>query len=254
MLAIFRRDLMTYFNSATAWILSAVYLFITGLIFWKMTSAFSERCMMAGANPMMGGGGVPNVMNELIVPYVWWMGFLMMFILPMLTMRLIAEERRIGTLELLFTYPLSDAQIVGGKFLAALCVALFMLAFGFTSVLALSQKVQLEWNLVAMGFGGLILLASAFISFGLWTSSLTGSQMVAAVLTYGGLMMMWLVQVLDELIQPIKDQLGGLSIMEHLENMVRGNATSHDIVYYIAWIGLFLFLTCRVLESRKWSS
>lgn len=251
MLAIFRRDLSTYFNSATAWILSAVYLFITGLIFWKMTSAFSEHSAMAGS-PM--GGGVPNVMNELVVPYVWWMGFLMMFILPMLTMRLIAEERRTGTLETLFTYPLSDLQIVVGKFLSAFCVAGFMVIFAYVWVLALSAKVPLEWNLVGAGFVGLMLVASAFISFGLWASSLTGSQMVAAVLTYGGLMMMWLVQILDELIQPIKDKLGGLSVMEHLENIVKGNMTSHDFVYYIAWVALFLFLTCRVLESRKWSS
>jgi ABC-2 type transport system permease protein len=193
-------------------------------------------------------------MNELVVPYVWWMGFLMMFFLPMLTMRLIAEERRTGTLETLFTYPLTDLQIVLGKFLAALCVALFMIFFGYVWVAGLSTKVTVEWNLVGMGLVGLILYASALISFGLWASSLTSSQMVAAVLTYGGLMMMWLVQVLGDEIQFLIDKLGPLSVMEHLENMVRGNITTHDFVYYFAWIGLFVFLTCRVLESRKWST
>jgi len=72
--------------------------------------------------------------------------------------------------------------------------------------------------------------------------------------TYAGLMMMWLIQVLDELVQPVKESLGGLSVMEHLENMVRGNITTHDLVYYLVFITLFLFLTCRVLEARKWSS
>lgn len=252
MIAIFRRDLMAYFNSAMAWILMAVYLFVVGLIYGAMVKNFSEKSMMAGMGPF--GGQNPNIMDELITPYVWWMGFLMMFVLPLLTMRLIAEERRTGTLEMLFTYPLSDLQIVLGKFFAAMAVVILMLTLTLGSILALNQKAPLEWSLVGAGYGGLLLVAASFIAFGLWASSLTASQLIAAVITYGGLMMMWLMQVVDDVIPWAKDRFGALSIMEHLENMVRGNMTSHDLVYYVAWICLFLYLTCRVLESRKWST
>lgn len=253
MLSIIRRDLATYFNSAMAWILSAVYLFLTGIIFILMLSSFNDRSATAGM-PQMGGGN-PNVMNDVVVPYVWWMGFLLMFIVPMLTMRLFAEERRTGTLETLFTYPLSDLDIVLGKFTAALGLVTVMLGLGYSSVIALSQKVALDWSSTGLGFCGLLLVASAFISFGLWASSLTASQVVAAAVTYGGLMLMWLVEVLErDTLAPVKEKLGGLSVMEHLERLVRGNVTTHDLLYYVAWTGLFLFLTCRVLDSRKWSS
>ena len=252
MIAIFRRDLMAYFNSAMAWILMAVYLFVVGLIYGAMVKNFSEKSMMAGMGPF--GSQNPNIMDELITPYVWWMGFLMMFVLPLLTMRLIAEERRTGTLEMLFTYPLSDLQIVMGKFFAAMAVVILMLTLTMGSILALNQKAPLEWSLVGTGYAGLVLVAASFIAFGLWASSLTASQLIAAVITYGGLMMMWLMQVVDELIPWAKERFGALSIMEHLENMVRGNMSSHDLVYYVAWISLFLYLTCRVLESRKWST
>jgi ABC-2 type transport system permease protein len=251
-ISIYRRDLMSYFYSSLAWIISAVYLFILGLIYYAMVTNFSEQSMMAS---MGQAESSVNVMSQLVVPYVWWMGFLMMFILPMLTMRLIAEERRTGTLEMLFTYPLTEFQIVMGKFLAAMSVVAFMLLASFFSILSLSRYVSIDWHLIASGYVGLLLLGGCFVVFGIWTSSLTSSQMVAGVLTYGGLMTMWLVQaVVDKNFPVFKEKLGGLSMMEHLENMARGNLHSQDFVYYILWIVLFLFLTTRVLESRKWSS
>ncbi len=255
MWAVFKRDFFTYVNSAMAWIVTAAYLLVTGLIYSGSLKNFADRCMTAGMDPMRAGGA-PNVMQELITPYIWWMGFLMMFFLPMLTMRLFAEERRTGTLELLFTYPLTDADIVLGKFFSAMAVVCAMLSFSLVSIFTLSQKVQLEWNLVASGYAGLLLMAGAFVSLGIWASSLTSSQVVAAVVPYCGLMMTWLVQLLDEipLVATAKEKLGGLSLLEHLEAMVRGNITSHDLVFFLAWIALFLYLSCRVLESRKWSS
>jgi ABC-2 type transport system permease protein len=249
MLAIFKRDLAGYFNSVAAWVLAGAYLFLAGLIFTAMVKSFVDNSMMSG---MQGMGRQPNVMEELVVPYMWWLGFLMMFILPMLTMRLLAEDRRTGTLELLFTYPVSELEIVLAKYFAAMTVIGTMLALSACSLLYVNTRVALEWNLVASGYAGLLLLASAFVAIGLWASSLSDSQLVAACVTYGMAMMLWLMQILEEFILWFKERLGHLGMMAHLENFARGNLTSHDIVYYLALTGLFLFLTIRVLDSRKW--
>jgi len=249
MLAIFRRDLAAFFNSVTVWVLAGAYLFLAGLIFTAMVKSFADNSMMAG---MQGMGKGPNVMDELVVPYLWWLGFLMMFILPLLTMRLLAEEKRTGTLELLFTYPVNEWEIVLAKFSAALTVVGCMLGMSCLSLLYISGKVTLDWRLVGTGYLGLLLLGAAFIALGIWASSLSSSQVVAACVTYGLAMMLWLMQVLEEYVLFAKERLGNLGMMSHLENFARGNLSSHDFIYYLALVGLFLFLTVRVLDSRKW--
>ncbi len=252
MIAIFKRDVQAYFNTLTAWILGAVYLFIMGLLYCLMVSSFAERSMMAG---MQQYAQSPKIMEDLIVPLIWWMGFLMMFILPMLTMRLLAEERRTGTLEMLFTYPLSEWQIVLGKFSAAMSVVAVVLLFTLSSLVALSRKTHLEWSLIGAGYLALLCVAACYVAFGLWASSLSDSQVVAAVVSYGGLMLGWLAHlIMDRQFPKVKETLGSVSVLDHLEQVVRGNASSHDIVFYLVWIFLFLFLTVRVLESRKWSA
>lgn len=255
MWAVFKRDVAAYFNSPMAWIVSAAYLLVSGLIYSLSLKSFADRCMMSSMGGQMGGA-TPNVMQELVTPYLWWMGFLMMFFLPMLTMRLFAEERRTGTLELLFTFPLTDLDIVLGKFFSAMSVVCCMLLFSLISMVTLHQRVPLEWSQVGSGYAGLLLLAASFVSLGIWASSLTSSQVVAAVVPYGGLMMTWLIHSLDEFqtMATAKEKLGGLSLLEHLEKMARGNVTSHNIVFFVAWTALFIYLTCRVLDSRKWSS
>ncbi|MBX3167941.1 MAG: ABC transporter permease subunit [Candidatus Eremiobacteraeota bacterium] len=255
MLAIFRRDLSAYFNSITVWILTAAYLFVSGLIFTLMVSNFVESSM---GGPM--SGRTPNIMDELVLGYQWWLGFLMIFLLPMLTMRLLAEEKRIGTLELLFTYPVNEWEIVLAKFFASLLTVLGMLGMSCISLAYISSKTPLDWTLVASGYAGLALMASTLIAIGLWASSLSASQVIAACITYGLAMMLWLMQLLDKFLPEKLTQgfgedskgIGSLGIMTHLESFARGNISSHDIVYYLALTLLFLFLTVRVLDSRKW--
>lgn len=255
MLAIFRRDLSAYINSITVWVLTAAYLFVSGLIFTLMVSNFVESSMGGAMS-----GRTPNIMDELVLGYQWWLGFLMIFLLPMLTMRLLAEEKRIGTLELLFTYPVNEWEIVLAKFFASLLTVLGMLGLSCISLAYLSSKTPLDWTLVASGYGGLALMASTLIAIGLWASSLSASQVIAACITYGLAMTLWLMQLLDKFL-PTKltegfgeesKGIGSLGIMTHLESFARGNISSHDIVYYLTLTILFLFLTVRVLDSRKW--
>lgn len=250
--AIYRRELMAYFNSSLAWMLIASYLFVLSSLFMKFLESFAKYSMQAGMNPF--GASRVNITDDLVVPLMWWMGFLMLFMVPLLTMRLIAEESRSGTLEMLFTYPITEAQIIAGKFLAALSVVAFKLGTTLALVFALSRLTTLEWRLIGSGYLGLLLLASAFISFGIWASSTTNSQMIAAVISYGGLLSMWLVSMMSEAFDWVKDIFGDLSVMAGVEAMARGSFSTHNIIYYLAWTGLFLFLTARVLEGRKWSA
>ena len=246
MIAVFQRELKAYFSSILAWILTAIYLFIVGVILSLSIEDFADMSMAA-----MRGMGQSNVMEQLVPPLMTTMGFLLLFFLPLLTMRLFAEERRSGTLDLLLTYPLTEAQILGGKFLAALSVMGMMLAFTLSGFLLLGRMTPVEWPVLGIGYLGLVLMGGAFLAFGMWASSLTSSQLVAAVVTYGGLLMLWILSGVDRS-GALKEKVGDLSALAHLSNMTKGVLDTQDLVYFLALTALFLFLTARVLESRKW--
>lgn len=253
MIAILVKELRAYYNSSMAWVLAACYLFIIGLMFVVSLMAFAPASARMAANPM--GAGEVKVMEQLIYPVMWWMAFLLILMVPILTMRLFSEEKRSGTLELLFTYPLTEFQIVMAKFLAALSVVVLMLFFaGGTTVLYTWRLVGVEWPTIGVTALGLVLVGASFVSYGLWASSLSGNQLVAAVVTFAGLFAMWLIQFMRDFVDLVKDKIGDPSSLAHFDNMARGQLSSHDVVYYVAWTALFLFLTMRVLESRKWST
>lgn len=252
MKAIFRRELGAYFNSPMAWVLIAVYLFVLGQMFLQLLSSYAEYSLTAGSSPF--GAPSLSVGDRILVPTFWWMGFLLLFLLPLLTMRLFSEEIRTGTLEMLFTYPLTETEIVIGKFLGALSVVLAMMGGSALMFVALGQFVSLEWQVVACGFLGVLLVACNFVSFGMWASALSSSQLVTAAISYGGLLMSWLIAFIVRDSQGVRDVFGELSVLAHLEQMARGTLSTHQMVYFVAWTGLFLFLTVRTLESRKWGS
>ncbi len=251
MLSILKRELTAYFNSALAWIVIAVFILISGFVFVSLLGIYSEQSLAASSSPF--GAQSLNPTDRVMVPTFQWIGYLLLFFLPVLTMRLIAEESRIGMLEMLFTYPLTDWEIVLGKFLGALGVVAVMLGLSSSYFVVLGRMVTVEWKLVAAGYLGVMLLSSAFVAFGIWASSLTSSQMISAVITYGGLLASWLVVIAGDNVQTAKEIFGGLSPMDHLVEMARGTVTSHHLVYFMAWTCLFLFMTVRTLESRKWS-
>ncbi len=252
MLAIYRRELAAYFNSALAWVLIAAFMMVLGLIFVSLLGIYSENSRMAGGLPY--GAQQLNPTDNIIVPTFQWIGYLLLFIMPVLTMRLLAEESKAGTLEMLFTYPLTDWEIVLGKYLGGISLVGVMMALSSSLFVALGRLAEVEWKIVGSGFLGVLLLGSAFVSFGLWASSLTSSQMVSAAITYCGLLTSWLVVIVGEKLQTVKDVFGDLSSLGHLGEMAKGTISTHHVVYYLAWTVLFLFLTVRTLESRKWNA
>ncbi|MCR5661720.1 MAG: ABC transporter permease [bacterium] len=246
MIAVFLREVKAYFSSYLAWSLVAAYLVIYGVI-----TAFSLEDLAQISMQAMGGGQPINVMEMMVPPLLSMMGFLLLFFLPLLTMRLFSGEKRSGTLDLLLTYPLTEAQIIGGKLLATMLVVVLMLAFSLSGFIILGKLTSIEWQVVASGYLGLLLLAASFISFGMWVSSLTASQAVSGAATYGGLLIFWILDGIDRT-GIIKQYFGDLSPLGHLTTMTKGVIDTQNLVYFIAFSFLFLFLTARVLESRKW--
>ncbi len=168
-------------------------------------------------------------------------------------MRLMAEEKRSGTAELLFTYPLTDWAVIAGKFGAALFIYLILLAFTASYPLVFGLIIPLDWGVLATGYLGLVLLGAACLSLGLFASSLTENQIVAGVVGFALLLLFWIIGWVQEL---GPGSLGMvfkyLSLLDHYENFTKGVLDTRDLAYCLSFIFFFLFLTKRQLESRRW--
>jgi ABC-2 type transport system permease protein len=232
-----KRELYAYFVSPIAYVAIAVYLVICGFIFWLEV------------NGMALYGYSPSLANQLST-----MAFLWLFFAPPLTMRLLAEEQRMGTLELLLTSPVRDWEVVLGKFLASLAVLLL------TVVLTLSYGVILklygnpDLGPMAAGYLGLFLAAGALLSIGVLASALTQNQVVAAVVALVINLVLWIISAAGQagsgtIITQILNQLG---FYEHTSNFWRGVIDTNDIVYYVSVMALCLFIATRALETRRW--
>lgn len=247
--ALIRKELRAYFLSVMGYVVPCVFLFLAGMAFSYMVNSASQEFMTQSQDL--------NVTEQIIRPLFGnFMRFLFLIILPLMTMRAFAEEKRLGTLELLFTYPVTDWQLVLSKLIGAFCaVFLVMLpALVYPLLLQTMGGVRIEWPVIATGYLGTFLLTLTFICMGLWTSSITDSQVVAVALTFGLMLLFWLAGILQNF--TTNYQLGQvfqqLSILEHYDNFYKGIIDSSDVLYYLSVSGFFLFLTLKALESRKW--
>jgi ABC-2 type transport system permease protein len=226
----------------------AGYFFYTNIIYYSIISI--------QAAPQMNNPQVAAQLNpgEMVYrPLFAVLGIILLFLVPFITMRLLAEEKRSGSAELLFTYPLTDWAVIAGKFSAALLIYLILLAFTVSYSLVFGTVIRLDWGALGTGYLGLTLLGAACLSLGLFASSLTENQIVAGVIAFALLLLFWIIGWTQE--------LGGgelgilvkqLSLLDHYENFTRGVIDTRDLVYCLSFIYFFLFLTKRQLESRRW--
>jgi ABC-2 type transport system permease protein len=231
-MAITKRELRTYFNSPVAYIVVTVFMLLAGYLFWN--TVFIER------QAEMRG-------------YFGLMPMLFTFIIPAITMRLLAEEKHTGTLELLITMPIRDWEVVVGKFLAAvgLLAALLLLTMVYAFTLAAIGPV--DKGPAYGGFLGLLLMGSAYAAIGVMASSLTRNQIVAFILAFAISFGLYLfgrvVQIVPPTLQPL---VAFLSIDNHFEAISRGVIDSRDVFYYLSVIAISLVVATVSLESRKW--
>lgn len=231
-LTITRKELVSYFTTPVAYIIIMVFLGITG---WY----FTNELFLNGVITMRVVFGV--------IPFIF------VIFIPILTMRSFAEEKKIGTIELLLTRPISDFDIIIGKFLATLILTFFTLLPTVVYVISLSFLGPVDYGTILAAYIGLILMAGVYISIGIFTSSLTENQIVAAILSFLFIFILYLLNyVLNYLPATIASILQYISTSYHFASIQRGVLDSRDIIYYLSGITIFLFLTRLSLDKRKW--
>ncbi len=251
---IFEKDLKSYFNSYIAYAVIAIFLATTGYLFFNLLASFSVLSFQAQANPMVAKQyNMLNVNESVVRPLFGNISMVMLLMLPLLTMKLLADEKKSGTMELLLTYPVNDAEVVLGKFLACLTVFVTMLLSTIAYPILLINLGEPEIIPIITGYCGLFLLGAAFISLGIFTSSLTENQIIAGSLSIGMLFCFWLMSYSVMFVSPGVGQIiSYLAINEHLASMAKGVFDTEDIIYFLVFTLLFLFLALRSLESKRW--
>lgn len=251
---VYKRELSSYFNSSIAYVVITMFLIITGYFFYNLIATFSIISFQAQANPMMARQyNLLNINETVVRPLFGNISIIMLLMTPLLTMRLLAEERKTGTMELLLTYPVRDVEVVTGKFLACFTVFLAMIFSTFIYPALLVYFGEPEVMPIITGYIGLVLLGAAFISLGLFTSSLTENQIIAASIAFGILFVFWLMSYSVVFLSPDTGRIiAYLAITEHLGSLAKGVVDTEDIIYYLLFTTLFLFLTVRTIESKRW--
>ncbi|MDD2998849.1 MAG: ABC transporter permease [Erysipelotrichia bacterium] len=232
-LAIMKKELQSFFYSPIAYIVFASFLMIVGYLFWVIL--VSSR--MASLEPMLSNAA-----------------FILLLASPVLTMRLVSEEKKSKTIELLLTSPISPAEIITGKFLACfvLYLVLILLTLQYPVILA-SYSHDFDMGPVYSGYIGLILIGAAFISLGLFASTLTENQIIAAMVSFGGLVLFWVFGWAKHAFDNAFGQLlGNLSIFDRYAEFLRGIVDSGNVIFFLVFTLTWLFLATRVLESDRW--
>ncbi len=248
---IFKKEMRLYFTSPIAWVILTIFLFIAGYFFYSIFAFFTLASMQSAMNPAMGRD--LNVTDSVLRPLFSNVSVILLLLMPLVTMRLFAEERRAGTIELLLTYPVRDGAVLVGKYLAGLTLYALMLALTLVYPLLVFYFARVEWGPLATGYLGLLLMGATFLAVGIFASSLTENQIVASIITFGVLLIFWVIGWSS-------DYLGGtwgrvlshLSLIEHFDSFAKGVLDTRDVLYYVDFTIVALFLTLRSLEARRW--
>jgi len=251
--AIFKKETGSYFNSPVAYVLLAVYAVITGFFFYAMTAEFISYSLRTQST-YVPGIATMNVNEMLIRPLISTYGFICIILLPMLTMRLFAEENSSGTIRLLLSSPISDAQVVIGKYLAALAFFAIMLLTTIIHQAFYFMYSSPELLATLIGYIGLFLMGAAFISIGMFVSAVSRNQIIAVVLTFGILLLFWIITWAgDNASATVKHLLEYIGIYNHHQDMAKGVLDTTDIIYYLSIIIAGILSTRKAIEARRWS-
>lgn len=232
MAAIFWKEVKSYFYSPMAYILIGLFILLTSIFFLP--------------NLIYGQGSFNSTLST--------MGFILLVIVPILTMRILAEDRKNGTEVLLITSPVSITSMVVGKYLAVCFVFLIMTVLSFVYPIVLAAFGGTFTVELVGGYVGFLLLGMTFIAVGVFASSLTENQVVAVIISYVALLIMWLAGSLSSMLGGVAAKiLNWFSLLSRYEDFNRGILGLSPVVYYLSFVAVFLFLTTRVIEKRRWS-
>jgi gliding motility-associated transport system permease protein len=236
MLAILRKELRTYFVSPVAYVVIAAYLLMSGVFF----------AILVTAQPGSAPASLSIVFGNVAV--------VLLLVAPALTMRLLAEEQKSGTIEVLLTSPVQDWEVVVGKYLSSVVLFLIPVAITLVYALVLRRYGTPDVGPIVGGYVGIILFGAAFLAVGVLATSLTQNQVVAAVISIAILLGLWLIGAFSSSAQaPVSTALSYLSIITHYNEFSQGVVDTRDVVYYLSVVAIALFLSVRVLETRRWT-
>ncbi|HDQ26417.1 MAG TPA: ABC transporter permease [bacterium] len=249
---LYKKELSVFFSMPVAYAVLAVFMVLSGYFFASIVNQYAEfslRSMSSQQRQMID----MNMIEWIFRPYFHNILVILVFMMPLVTMRLFAEEKREGTSELLFTYPVKDFTVVMSKFLSAMTVYALMLVSSAACFIMLGFITKYELLPVLAGMLGLFLAGGAFIMLGIFISSLTESQIVSGVITLGALLlslvMPWIAQAAGPSWQKI---IMALSVQQQFDSFAKGVLDTANLAFFINIMVLFFFLTLRSLETKKW--
>jgi ABC-2 type transport system permease protein len=251
-LAIAGKELRAYFHSPIAYVVLAIYSALCGFFFYSFVATYVVqvfRMMEMGGM----GGPTPNI-NEWIIRALFEgiLTVVLLLLIPLISMRLFAEEKRSGTIELLLTSPLTDGQIILGKFFGAIALYLVMMALTFIYLAMLFIYGNPSGMPLIANALGLFLFGAGLLAIGMWISSLTKNQIVAAAITWGVLLLLFVLNWVDAYSSSTVGQVFSyLSLTTHFDNFAKGVIDLKDVVYYLSVVVIGIFLTARSLEALK---
>jgi ABC-2 type transport system permease protein len=249
-LAIAGKELRSYFASPMGYIIIGLFALLFGWFYYVYLHVFVEQSQRM---MMMGGGGNVNVNEQMIRGVLQNAAVIILFVMPMITMRTYSEEKRSGTIELLLTSPLTDTEIILGKFLGAMALYAAMLLVTMIDIAILFKLGNPEWRPIAAGYLGLLLMGGCFIAVGLLISSLTKNQIVAGFMTFAVFLMLWVINWMADSAGPTgRAILSFLSITDHFDDFTKGIIDTKHVIYYLSFITFGLFLTSKSVDSERW--
>jgi ABC-2 type transport system permease protein len=256
-LAILQKELKSYFVSPIAYVVLTVFLIISGYFFYNIVSIFVERSMMMMMQSQQFGGPPPAMDVPSLVSRNFFgvVSTVILFMLPMITMATFADEKRRGTIELLLTSPITNVQVILGKFLAAVAFFFVMLlpTLVYHAFVYAYSSPKMTFGPILSGYLGLLLLGAALISLGVFISTLTENQIVAASVTFGAFLILWVIDLSSRSGGTVvQEVVSYLSVLNHFEDFSKGVIDTASLVVYGSFIFLGLFLTYRSIESLRW--
>ena len=236
------RELRAYFFSPLGYVVLTLIMFINGFVFSLIVSFLNDPRAQAGA-PL-----------QLFFGQTLFFWLVLLFVAPVLTMRLLSEERRSGTIEVLTTAPVTEDQIVIGKYLAALAFYVFLWLPTLVYAAVLDYHSELDWGPVVSGYLGVLGVGALFLAVGTFASTLSRNQLVSAIVTFALLMPLFVFVLLESLVnnEMLKQAFAYLNLWQHMDEFAKGVVDTRRLVYYVTASVFFLFLAARSLQARKW--
>ena len=253
-LAIVERELRAYFNSPIAYVVLTIFVFLSGIFFRSILAQVMQMGLMSQMQAQQLGPRPMDMPGMISRGFLSTMSVILLFIMPMLTMGLFSEEKKRGTIELLLTAPITDLQVVLGKFFAAASFFIILLLTTCIPTGVLYLYSQPASGPILTAYLGLLLYGLSIVAIGLFISTLTENQIIAAVLSFGTIMALWLVDVVANNAESAtsKGVLTYFSILSHLDDFMKGVLSTSHIIFYVSLMLVGLFLTYRSIDSLRW--